>query len=84
MIIELNEMIDLIDDFYGSADMREMVIGGIAGTPVNKFAVEGCTKYTKFNKILIIEGCQDYIGLMKNPIPNVKHWTDLFVEEIKC
>lgn len=75
-------MIDLIDDFYGSADIREMAIGGIAGTPVNKFAVEGCTKYTKFNKILIIEGCQDYIGLMKNPIPNVMHWSDLFVEEI--
>ena len=82
MIIELNQMIDLIDDFYSSADMKEMLIGGIAGTPINKLAIEGCTKYTKFEKILIIEGCQDYIGLLKNPISNVKHWSDLFVEEI--
>ena len=82
MILELNEMIDLIDDFYSSADMKEMVVGGIAGTPINKFVIEGCTKYTKFEKILVIEGCQDYIGLLKNPISNVKHWSDLFVEEI--
>lgn len=74
-------MIDLIDDFY-TGESKEMMVGGIAGTPINKFAVEGCTKYTKFEKILIIEGCQDYIGLLKNPIANVKHWSDLFVEEM--
>ena len=81
MILEINEMIDFIDDFY-TGDTKEMVIGGIAGTEINTYAIEGCTKYTKFNKILVIEGCQDYIGLLKNPIDNVMHWSDLFVEEI--
>ena len=74
-------MIDLIDDFY-AGDNKEMMVGGIAGTEINQFVIDGATKNTKFNKVLFVQGCQDYIGLMKTPVPNVKHWTDLFVEEI--
>ena len=74
-------MIDLIDDFY-AGDTKEMVVGGIAGTEINQFVIDGATKNTPFNKVLFVQGCQDYIGLMKTPVPNVKHWTDLFVEEI--
>ena len=74
-------MIDLIDDFY-AGDTKEMMVGGIAGTEINQFVIDGVTKNTRFNKVLFVQGCQDYIGLMKTPVPNVKHWTDLFVEEI--
>lgn len=81
MIVQINEMIDLIDDFY-SGDQKEMVVGGIVGTQINQFVIDCATKNTPFNNILFIEGCQDYIGLMKRPVINVKHWTDLFIEEL--
>lgn len=81
MIIEINEMIDYLDNFVES-DLKETVVGGIAGTEINAYAINAATRHHDFNKVLVIECCQDYIGLMKNPLPNVKHWTDLFVEDI--
>lgn len=74
-------MINYLDDF-ADGDLKETLVGGIAGTEINKFAIDAATRHHKFNKVLIIEGCQDYIGLMKNPLPNVKHWGDLFVEDV--
>lgn len=81
MIVEISEMINYLDEF-ADGDLKETLVGGIAGTEINKFAIDAATRHHKFNKVLIIEGCQDYIGLMKNPLPNVKHWGDLFVEDV--
>ena len=81
MILEISEMIDYLDGFV-DGDLKETLVGGIAGTEINKFAIEAATKHHKFNKVLVVEGCQDYIGLMKTPLSNVKYWGDLFVEEV--
>ena len=81
MLIEISEMLDYLDDFV-DGDVKETLVGGIAGTEINRFAIEAATKHHDFKKVLVIEGCQDYIGILKNPIDNVKHWTDLCVEEI--
>ena len=74
-------MIDYLDDFVDS-DIKETLVGGIAGTEINKYAIDAAMKHHAFNKVLVIEGCQDYIGLMPKPLANVKHWSDLFVEQV--
>lgn len=79
MIVEINEMIDFIDDFF-SSDRHETVVGGIAGTQIEKFVIEGATKNTDFGKVLFVQGCQDYMFLMKKPIPNMVYWGDLFID----
>ena len=81
MLVEIQQMIDYLDDFVES-DIKETLVGGIAGTEINKFVIEAATKHHDFKSVLVIEGCQDYIGLMKNPISNVKHWSDLCIEEV--
>jgi hypothetical protein len=63
-------MLDYLDDFV-DGDVKETLVGGIAGTEINKFAIEAATKHHDFKKVLVIEGCQDYIGILKNPIDNV-------------
>lgn len=81
MIVEINEMIDFIEDFFKS-DRRGTVVGGIAGTEIERFVLEGAVAITDFSKVLVVNGCQDYLGLMKNPLPNVIFWGDLFVEQM--
>ena len=81
MIIEINEMIDYLDDFFKS-DKHETVVGGIAGTQIEKYVLESAMNVHNFDKIMVINGCQDYIGLMKTQLPNVVYWGDLFVEQI--
>lgn len=81
MIVEINEMIDFLDDFLQS-DRKITVVGGIAGTQIEKITVDRMTSVYDFNKILIINGVQDYIYFMKKPLRNVKFWADIFVEDI--
>lgn len=81
MVVEINEMIDFLDDFFKSGH-HETVVGGIAGTQIEKFVVDATQGVTEFSRILFINGCQDYIGLMKKQLPNVLFWGDLFIEQI--
>ena len=74
-------MIDHLDDFFRSSQ-KETLVGGIAGTQIERFAVDAALATTPFDKILIVNGCQDYIGLMKKPVQNVVYWGDLFTETV--
>lgn len=81
MIIEINEMIDYLEKFFNSS-RKEAVVGGIAGTQIERYVIDAATATTSFPKILVVNGCQDYIGMMKEPLPNVLFWADLFVMDI--
>lgn len=81
MIYEINQMIDHLDEFF-KGSQKECIVGGIAGTQIEKFTLDSALQTTQFSKILVINGCQDYIGLMKKPMQNVMFWADLFIEEI--
>jgi hypothetical protein len=73
-------MIDLIEDHFSPTWGRNHVltVGGIAGTKIFKIAIDACMKYHPFEKILVVDGCQDYIGLLRKPVPNYIHYMDLF------
>lgn len=81
MIYELNEMIDHLDRFFESSH-RVTVVGGIAGTQIEKLVLDSAVKTTDFSKVLVLNGCQDYIGLMKNQLSNVLYYADLIVEDM--
>jgi len=82
MIVDVDAMISLIRDFVVTSNDKAMVVGGIAGTEIERFAIEGITEVHDFNKVLIVQCCQDYMGIMKNPIPNVKFVGDLLLPRI--
>lgn len=81
MIYEINQMIDYLDEFF-KGSQKETIVGGIAGTQIEKFVLDSALQTTTFNKILVVNGCQDYIGIMKKPMQNVVFWGDLFMEVI--
>ena len=81
MIIDIPEMIDLLEKFVNSSQ-RGIIVGGMVGTEIEKYVLDAALMTTEFSKILIINGCQDYIGLMKTQLPNVKYWGDLFYESL--
>ncbi len=81
MVIEINEMIDVLDDFCKN-DKHSIVVGGIAGTEIERYALESVTGVTSWDKVLVLQCCQDYMGLMKEPIPNVMFYGDLFYDEM--
>lgn len=81
MIYEINQMIDHLDDFFKNSH-KETIVGGIAGTQIERFTLDAALQTTSFDKILVVNGCQDYIGLMKKPMQNVMFWGDLFIEQI--
>ena len=81
MIIEINEMIDCLEKFFDSS-RKETVVGGIAGTQIERYVIDAATATTSFSKILVVNGCQDYIGMMKEPLPNVLFWADLFITDM--
>lgn len=81
MVIEINEMIDVLDDFCKN-DKHSIVVGGIAGTEIERYTLESVTGVTSWDKVLVLQCCQDYMGLMKEPIPNVMFCGDLFYDEM--
>ncbi len=74
-------MIDHLDDFFKSSQ-KETIVGGIAGTQIEQYVLNSALQTTDFSKILVLNGCQDYIGIMKKPVSNVMFWGDLFVQQM--
>ena len=77
MIYEISHMIDLLEKFYDDGDKRVGLVAAIAGTQIDEYIFNAATKNTPFQKILILNGCQDYIAVMKEPLQNVKYWADV-------
>lgn len=73
-------MIDLIEDHFSPTwgHTHMMTVGGIAGTDIFQIAMDACMKYHPFCKILVVDGCQDYIGLLRKPVRNYIYYMDLF------
>lgn len=80
MELEISQMIDLIESHFGSAwgEEKVLTVGGIVGTNIFKHAIHACLKYHAFHKILVVDGCQDYIGLMRKPLKNYIYYLNLF------
>lgn len=81
MLYEINQMIDYLDEFF-SGSHHATLVGGIAGTQIERYVLDAATKTTPFTKVLVLNGCQDYIGIMKERLPNVLYYADILVEEI--
>ena len=80
-IIENSQMIEFLEDFVNS-EKPDIWVGGMAGSFIFKHVIESVLSKYSFNEILIIEGCQDYIGLMKSQLDNHYHYTSLFSDNL--
>ena len=74
-------MIDSLEEFFDS-NGHYMNVGGVAGTEIEKFVLDVATEKIDFSRILILNGCQDYIGLLKTPLTNYRFWSDAFISTI--
>ena len=81
MIVEISEMNSLLSDFIHDANKKEIIVGSIAGTEIEKYVLDAVTEVYDFKKVLILNGCQDYIGMMTNPLPNVMYYGDVLNQE---
>lgn len=70
MIVEIPEIIDIIDDFISAPYLYDLDIGGCIGTNIFKLCMEEVMAYYPFIKILIIEGCQDFIEMQNTFLGN--------------
>lgn len=78
-IITESEMIDLLNDYLDSSSLKPMIVGGIIGTDLFQYAIDAATSYTKFEKVLVVEGIQDFIGLHeKIAYGNHRFYAELF------
>lgn len=72
-------MIELLNDYFDSQSTKPMIVGGIIGTNLFQYAIDAATSYTSFEKVLIIEGVQDFIGMHVNiPYHNHRFYAELF------
>ena len=78
-VITESNMIDLLNDYFDSECIKPIVVGGIVGTNIFQFALDAATSYTEFERILIVEGIQDVIGLHADIMyGNHKFYGELF------
>lgn len=78
--VQISEMIDLLEDHFSPkwGCEHSLTVGGIAGTAIFKHAIHACLKSHDFNKILVVDGCQDYIGLLRKPVMNYIYYMNVF------
>lgn len=81
-IISIDQMIDLIDDFFNDKMKHVLYVGGMIGTELFRFVTDEAIKHTSFSQMLFIEGCQDFIGLSKTQMPNYLFYPALLVEHL--
>lgn len=79
-VIEIRDMIDLIENHvHGTwGTDNTLIVGGVAGTSIFKNTIHACMRYTDFIHILVLDGCRDYIGLLRKPMDNYLYYMDLF------
>ena len=83
MEIGISEMIDRVEDFVegGWRTGSNTTFGCMAGTSGFKTILSAVMKTIDFGKILIVDGCRDYIGLLRKPVPNYIFYQDMFWHE---
>ena len=77
------QMVDMIEDHFKNdwGSVQTLAVSGIAGTQLFKHAIHACMNILPFDRIGVIEGCRDYIGLMRKPAVNYIYYLDLFMTE---
>ena len=78
----ISEMIDLIETHFDPSTFertRELVVGGVVGSSIFKNAIHAVTKFHPFERVLVLDGCQDYIGLLRNPVRNYQYYMSVFI-----
>ena len=84
-IIEPNEMMDMIIDFLNLCKEKYITVGGICGSPLMRIVLDACTTYTSFDKVLVVDGCTDYVYMNRNSkvrIPNHVPYKNLFMNRL--
>lgn len=89
MTVEINQMINIIEDFMEREDLYSLDIGGCIGSGIFRICINTVTHYLDFTNILVVEGCQDFVEMMKERIPNhifyaeaiSTMWDDPFVKD---
>ena len=79
-IIELDDMMEILTDFFNDLGAKSITVGGICGSPLLKIILDTSTAYTGFNRVLIVDGCPDII-YMKKPsecVSNHIYYKNLF------
>lgn len=67
-VIEEYQMIDLINTYLNTPTFKPCMLGGVVGTTLFEHVFNACMEQFQYNRICIIEGIQDYIGMKKqNP-----------------
>ena len=70
MIVDIHQMINIIEDFMCNDWIKEIDIGGCVGSNIFRICMETVTGFCNFNDIMIIEGCQDFIEMQSEFLPN--------------
>lgn len=79
-MLEIYEMIELIDDFINDNTKSVLAVGGIAGTDIFKMVIDSALGRYDLPEVLMIDGCHDNIGLIKNSVVHYIHYTHLFLD----
>mgnify|MGYP003291878928 CR=1 FL=1 len=80
-IYEIDQMITLLDEFAYNDDL-ELTVCGMVGTDIFKYVMDSINGVYSFDRILIIDGCQDGLEILKKQIPNYMYYLDLFTNSI--
>lgn len=81
-IYEIHEMIEYLSHFFNESKFRSIGLGEIIGADLLQMVINEATVRFEFNNILIVEGCQDYIGLYKKKIPNHIFYAGILLNEL--
>jgi hypothetical protein len=70
MIVEISQMITMIEDFVRDQSRYVMDVGGCVGTGIFRICIETVAQFYDFSRILVIEGCQDFVEMQRHRLPN--------------
>lgn len=71
MVIDLHTALEAVESYFNDDTKDNVTLGGMAGVQLFKHIFDLSLGYFRFNDILLIEGCQDYIGMSKpSPVNN--------------
>ena len=79
MVVEEYAMIDIINAYLDTKTFNPIILGGIAGTSLFEHVFNACMSVSSYNRICIVEGIQDIIGMCRQ---NTEHWNHYFYAEL--
>ena len=74
MVVEEYQMIDIINTYLNSITFKPIILGGMIGTSLFEHVFNACMEQFPYERICIIEGIQDYIGMKKQNTNYLNHF----------